>query len=334
MTTHDPSSPLHQRLTAITSDLTYRQIADLTETNAETARRYVQGAAPSVEFLAALSQKLEINAEWLLTGRGVIKRRDAKAAALREANVAELLHSLASTLERLIDRVDRLEVYVQTMETRLRAAAAEAGPHAAGATGSPMGAGVDGQDLGSALLGALNATGTAVRDTHGAAIDERGEQSPARDGLTASDEPRRSGGHGMGVQGTGGRGIDNRGQAHMELTDGTTQEETRRRATPLRRGPGQGHAAPHDAPHASGHTPSDPSSTGGAGVSSGGAQRPTPVVAADHWPPASHSTLRALDHFTKRPNGGGGGGGGGISGGGGIGEGGGARDGRGPGGAW
>lgn len=119
-------SPLHDRLLAVLSDLSYRQIADLTGTNAETTRRYLQGATPSVEFLAAVCTKLDLNAEWLLTGRGVIKRRDAKSAALREANASELLSTLAETLERLIQRVDRLEAYVHTVETRLRAAGPDA----------------------------------------------------------------------------------------------------------------------------------------------------------------------------------------------------------------
>lgn len=115
-------SPLHDRLGAILADLNYRQVGDLTSTNAETARRYMTGAPPSVEFLAAVCTKLEVNAEWLLTGRGVIKRKDVRGAALREANVGELLTSLAQTLERLISRVDRLEVFVHSMETRIRAA--------------------------------------------------------------------------------------------------------------------------------------------------------------------------------------------------------------------
>jgi len=36
----------------------------------ETVRRYVRGQAPSAEFLAALVDRMGVNPEWLLCGRG------------------------------------------------------------------------------------------------------------------------------------------------------------------------------------------------------------------------------------------------------------------------
>jgi len=115
------SSPLHDRLGAVLSGLSYRQIGELTGHNAETARRYMQGQSPSVEFLAAVCVKIGVNGAWLLTGRGPMKAKDVKAQALKQANVQELLTSLAATIEGLIERVDRLEAQLSTMETRIRA---------------------------------------------------------------------------------------------------------------------------------------------------------------------------------------------------------------------
>lgn len=109
-------TPPHRRGTR-----TYRQLGDLTETNHETVRRYMLGQAPSAEFLAATCAALDINAQWLLVGRGPMKGTDIRAHALGEANVSELLSAMSATLERLMDRVDRLEVYMQTLETHLRA---------------------------------------------------------------------------------------------------------------------------------------------------------------------------------------------------------------------
>lgn len=103
---------------------TFRAVADATGLNSETVRRYMQGQAPSVEFLAALCSVYDVNAQWLLTGRGPIRQSDSRAHALREANPAELLSAIAEALERLTDRVDRIELFVQTMETRVRARAA------------------------------------------------------------------------------------------------------------------------------------------------------------------------------------------------------------------
>lgn len=113
-------SPLHERMHAVAGSMSYRALGDYTSQHPETVRRYMQGQAPSVEFLAALCSRFDLNAQWLLTGRGPQKQSDAKAHALREANPSELLSAVAEALERLTERVDRIELFVQTMETRLR----------------------------------------------------------------------------------------------------------------------------------------------------------------------------------------------------------------------
>lgn len=100
---------------------TYRMVADMTGYNAETVRRYMLGQEMSVDFLAALARATNASAEWLLTGRGPMKRTGVHAHALQEASVSELLNAMARTLERLAARVERLESYAQTLETRVRA---------------------------------------------------------------------------------------------------------------------------------------------------------------------------------------------------------------------
>jgi transcriptional regulator with XRE-family HTH domain len=114
---------LHERLQAIAGNLTYRNLAELTKIHPETVRRYMQGQAPSVEFLAAVCVAMGVNGEWILTGRGPMRNSDVKSHALKEANAAELLSAVATTLEKLQDRVERLEVFVQTLEARVRGAA-------------------------------------------------------------------------------------------------------------------------------------------------------------------------------------------------------------------
>jgi transcriptional regulator with XRE-family HTH domain len=117
------ASPLHDRLAAAAASMTYRQVGEVTRTHPETVRRYMQGQSPSVEFLETLAHALGLSGEWLLTGRGPMKLDEARLHALRESNATDLLSAVASTMERLIERVDRLEQYTQTLETRLRAAA-------------------------------------------------------------------------------------------------------------------------------------------------------------------------------------------------------------------
>ncbi|MCC6677709.1 MAG: hypothetical protein IT436_11240 [Phycisphaerales bacterium] len=121
---------LHERLLAAAGDRTYRHIGDLTKTHPETVRRYMQGQAPGADFLAALCAALSISGDWLLTGRGPMKLDEQRAHALRDATAGDLLAAMAGTIERLSERIDRLETYVQTLEVRIRSAAAPAGePH-------------------------------------------------------------------------------------------------------------------------------------------------------------------------------------------------------------
>ncbi|MGP1310202.1 MAG: hypothetical protein ACTS27_08400 [Phycisphaerales bacterium] len=89
-------------------------------------RRYLSGQAPSVEFIATLCHRLDVNADWLLAGRGPMRASESRAAALRSARPEELLYAMANVVEQMSIRVDRMDVFVQTMETRLRANLSEA----------------------------------------------------------------------------------------------------------------------------------------------------------------------------------------------------------------
>lgn len=127
-------SGLHERLLAVVGDQTYRALGDETGHNAETVRRYMQGQSPSVEFLAAVCATQGVSADWLLTGEGPMRAPEARRRAAAQANPGEILSAVAGTLERLMARVDRIEVFVQTLETRVRA-----GGRGAGASPGPAG---------------------------------------------------------------------------------------------------------------------------------------------------------------------------------------------------
>lgn len=108
---------------SITGRKSYRVIGQMTGQHPETVRRYMQGSSPSVEFLSQFCAEFGVNANWLLTGRGVKRMEEAKDEALRTANPSELLKHVAGTLEDLAARIDRIEVYVQTLEARVRSTA-------------------------------------------------------------------------------------------------------------------------------------------------------------------------------------------------------------------
>lgn len=112
---------LHERLKVAAGERNYRELASLTDTSPETVRRYMLGQSPSADFLSSLCNSTGVNGEWLLTGRGPVHKREIRTHALREANVSELLAAMSTTLETLIGRVDRLELFLQTLEARLRA---------------------------------------------------------------------------------------------------------------------------------------------------------------------------------------------------------------------
>ena len=125
MSVLEAPSPLHERLLAAAGDRTYRRMGDLTGTHPETVRRYLQGQSPSVEFISAICSALEINGQWLLTGEGPMKAADAKHHALRHADPGELLSAIAGTLDTLGERLDRLELFVQGLEVRVRGCSKE-----------------------------------------------------------------------------------------------------------------------------------------------------------------------------------------------------------------
>lgn len=122
------TSPLHERILAAVGRRSIREVAELTRHHPETVRRYLSGQSPSVEFVAALCVALRLNAQWVLTGRGPMLSDDIRTEALRGADTGELLGAFAATVEAVQSRLERVEVYMQTMETRLRAVASSGEP--------------------------------------------------------------------------------------------------------------------------------------------------------------------------------------------------------------
>lgn len=166
---------LHERMKIAAGERTYRQIGKLTSTHAESVRRYMQGQAPSVEFLSALCAALEINGSWLLTGQGPMNDHEIQPFALRAAGTPDLLRALSDTVSVLIRRVDRLERLVQTTEIKLRAAEGSANDKAR-----------DTISGGESAASAGDATGTEIAaDRIGAAAAKRA--SPAADRADGTD---------------------------------------------------------------------------------------------------------------------------------------------------
>lgn len=160
-------SPLHERLHEVFGDKSFRAIAEMTQTSHETVRRYMNGQSPSVEFLEAVCRGMGINGQWLLTGRGPKRAEHIRQHALGEANASELLNAMARTLEKLTERVDRLEVFMQTLETRLRAA----GTPGAAAYSDGVPAGLGSVGIGHEQRSTSSGTGNGADGTKRTSVD-------------------------------------------------------------------------------------------------------------------------------------------------------------------
>lgn len=128
-------SPIRERLIEAAGRRNFRHLGDLTGTSHENVRRYLKGlSAPSVEFLARFCAALGINGDWLLTGRGPMLREEIRPESLRQANAGELLGAMAATIERIQNRIEVLERWMQDLEIRVRAEHARARARRVGST--------------------------------------------------------------------------------------------------------------------------------------------------------------------------------------------------------
>ncbi len=87
---------LCSRLGEVFDGLKYRQIADITGFHPETVRRYMTDGKCSTAFVSRVAELMDVNGDWLLTGRG----QAAREKPARELSVPELLDLLATAHKR------------------------------------------------------------------------------------------------------------------------------------------------------------------------------------------------------------------------------------------
>lgn len=80
-----PEEPatMTDRICMVTQGLSCRQIARLTASSAETARRYLKGSPPSVAFIRRLCDAYRLRADWLIFGTGPKHRDETPGAQSR-----------------------------------------------------------------------------------------------------------------------------------------------------------------------------------------------------------------------------------------------------------
>ena len=181
MSTLPTTSAFHDRLSLAVGETSYRQLGEMTDTHPETVRRYMQGQAPSAAFMTNLCRNLGISGEWLLSGQGPMKVRDMRTHVLKNADANELMGAIANTLTQLIERVDRLDRFVQMLETKLNAG-------------------------GIQLVEAKPTSGTINSQNHGSDVDGSGIESRAETGTETGAES----GAESGTDGQAGRRVAKR----------------------------------------------------------------------------------------------------------------------------
>ncbi|MGD9691600.1 MAG: hypothetical protein AB7G17_02030 [Phycisphaerales bacterium] len=120
------NSPIHERLHTLLGHETYRVIGERTGFHPENVRRYMQGQTPPIQFIAAVCASTGASADWLLTGHIIPRAPEERIP--KDHAPEHVLASLSHVVETLTDRVERLERYIQTLETKLRASAAPSEP--------------------------------------------------------------------------------------------------------------------------------------------------------------------------------------------------------------
>jgi transcriptional regulator with XRE-family HTH domain len=92
------AATLTDRVRALCAGRTPQAIARLSGVSVDSVRRYLRGAGIPPRFLVALSQALEVSLNWLLTGRGPVRRAEVIALALERASTTDLLGELAARI--------------------------------------------------------------------------------------------------------------------------------------------------------------------------------------------------------------------------------------------
>lgn len=88
------------RLRQATEGMNYRQVGDVVRFSCETVRRYMIGSAlPRVDFIAAVCERLNVSADWLVMGVGPMRPEDRHREALRDASAADIFARVAELVE-------------------------------------------------------------------------------------------------------------------------------------------------------------------------------------------------------------------------------------------
>jgi len=104
------------RLRQITEGKTIRAIAAETEMCPETVRRYLNGSACSIEFLAKVCVRYGVDAEWLLFGRGRTQINTRSPSLIEECGARSVVGEIARRWARMESRMAELSLRLDSLD--------------------------------------------------------------------------------------------------------------------------------------------------------------------------------------------------------------------------
>ena len=106
---------IHSRIAGLVAGMTFAELGALTECNAETARRYVNGrSVPSVDFVARLAEASGVSVSWLITGNGPRDEVLLRQHAIQSLSLKDMFLIIADRVGRLEEAQARWDAEAQT----------------------------------------------------------------------------------------------------------------------------------------------------------------------------------------------------------------------------
>ena len=99
-----PLEGFHDRLRQAVGELSNRQLADLTGLPIASIRRTLDGGEPTTEVVQAFSLRMDLNADWLIFGRGPMHASACRREALQQVPASDLIGSLAVEVRHRLER--------------------------------------------------------------------------------------------------------------------------------------------------------------------------------------------------------------------------------------
>lgn len=103
---------LQSRLQICCDGLMNTEIAEMTSISSESVHRYLNGSAPSIEFITRLAVHTGTSLQWLLLGEGPQYACTLEEWYVARSSTAALTHELERRITALLDKLERIDRFI------------------------------------------------------------------------------------------------------------------------------------------------------------------------------------------------------------------------------